>query len=86
MMPAVCSKDIRSPDAEKMTDIQTSTGNQYQRRNRNLGTRHGNRKICFCSILKVAVQVWIRVIKIAEGTAALHFARHINQTCHRGAV
>jgi hypothetical protein len=29
MMREECSKDIRSLDAEKITNIQTSSGNQY---------------------------------------------------------
>jgi hypothetical protein len=44
MMREECSKDIRSLDAEKITDIQTSSGNQYLTSERNLGTAHGSRK------------------------------------------
>jgi hypothetical protein len=39
-----CSKDIRSLDAEKITDIQASSGNQYLTSERDLGTPNGTRK------------------------------------------
>jgi hypothetical protein len=39
-----CWKDIPSLDAEKITNIQTSSGDQYQRSDRNLVTTHENRK------------------------------------------
>jgi hypothetical protein len=42
-MREVCAKDIRSVEAEKMSAIQTRTGNQYPTNRRNLGTPHGNK-------------------------------------------
>jgi hypothetical protein len=40
-----CWNDSPSLDAEKITNIHTSSGDQYQRNDRNLVTTHGNRKL-----------------------------------------
>jgi hypothetical protein len=44
MMRDECWNDFPSPDAEKIINIQTSSGDQYLRSDRNLVTAHGNRK------------------------------------------
>lgn len=43
MMRDECEKDARSPEAEKITPIQATTGSQYLMNESNLSTAHGNR-------------------------------------------
>jgi hypothetical protein len=45
MMRDECWNDIASLDAEKITNIQTSSGDQYLRSDRNLVTAHETRKL-----------------------------------------
>ena len=55
MMREECWKENWSPEAEKITHVQTSTGSQYLTNDRNFGTAYGNRGLPAAATLNVSV-------------------------------